>query len=142
MPQTWNLTTLEKTLIRQEGFKPEPYRDSENHLTLGIGRKDARLSLDEAVYLLRNDLRAATENASRHYFFWHLNQARQDVIVNLIFNIGYRGFLHFEKMIAALEVHNYSRAAEELLDSRWAIQVGKSRSTEMANQLRSGRYEE
>lgn len=142
MTQIYDLTRLEQTLIKHEGFRDKPYTDSNGVLTIGIGRAGAKLSFDEALYLCRNDIAKAFECASKHHFFWHLNKVRKEVIVEMIFNIGYSGFLKFEKMIEALGVHNYQKAAEELLDSTWAIQVGLLRSQSMANRLQTGKYEE
>jgi lysozyme len=64
---------------------------------------------------------------------------RQDVVLNMLFNLGLPKFLAFRKMIEALRLANYDQAATEMLDSKWAIQVG-IRAKELAEIMRTGRY--
>ena len=60
----------------------------------------------------------------------------QEVLVNVVFNLGSTNFLKFRKMISALEGADWSRAAAELLDSRAARQTG-SRYLRLARVLRT-----
>lgn len=58
------------------------------------------------------------------------------VIANMAYNVGVVGCLGFIKMWRALASGDYKTAAAEMLDSKWANQVGK-RATELAELLRS-----
>ena len=40
------------------------------------------------------------------------------------FNLGITRLLKFKKFLTALEVKNWDNAAVEMMDSRWAKQVG------------------
>ena len=68
----------------------------------------------------------AVEGDNAQETYWNdLPAEVQEVIVQVVFNLGLGGFSKFKKCIAALKQHNWRRAAEELLDSRAARQTGK-----------------
>ena len=68
-----------------------------------------------------------------------LNPARRAVLVNMAFNLGRARLRSFRHMLRAVRRREYSRAAHEMLDSKWARQVG-NRATELAEQMRTGRW--
>jgi lysozyme len=49
----------------------------------------------------------------------------QQVAVNMCFNLGEPRLSKFKKFIAAINEENWETAAAEMLDSRWAQQVGE-----------------
>lgn len=55
----------------------------------------------------------------------------------MCFNVGVSGLLAFKRMLAACERGDYGRAAEEMLDSKWAKQVG-GRADELARMMQEG----
>lgn len=55
----------------------------------------------------------------------------------MAYNLGISGLLKFKKMLKTLEEENYPKAAKEMLDSLWAIQVGK-RADHLAYLMRHG----
>lgn len=134
------IETLEDTLIRHEGLRLTPYRCTAGKLTIGIGRNldDVGISEAEARLMLRNDIVNA-EAELRRAFSWfdRLSPLRQQVLVNMAFNIGLPRLKGFRNMLAALERGDYNRAAVEMLDSRWARQV-KSRAVELSDWMRQG----
>ena len=42
----------------------------------------------------------------------------------MVFNLGLSRFLNFKKFIDAMEQKDYETAGKEMLDSKWAKQVG------------------
>jgi len=124
---------LKGLLTHDESYRQFPYTDTTGHLTIGIGRNlvDRGISLTEALYLLDDDI-SYFHNKLSYYlpFFSSLNEARQIALVNMCFTLGIQGFLNFTQTILALEAADYERAASEMLDSKWAIQIG-----ERANRL-------
>ena len=132
-------------MIRQhEGVVKHAYKDSRGYLTIGVGRLidkklDGGLSDDEINYLLANDIKRCQAEAETYEWFAGLNEPRQAVIISLLFNLGKPRFDAFKKTHAALEVGDFPTAAKELLDSKWAIQVGK-RADEMAAMMFSGEW--
>lgn len=132
---------LKAMLIRQEGVRLRLYTDSAGKLTIGIGRciEDVGISLEEAHYLLDNDIMNATIDAQKLHVFSMLDPVRQDVLVNLVFNMGLRTVQGFKKCLAALEAGNWNEAAAELRDSKWSMQVG-NRAIELTAMIRTGVY--
>lgn len=138
-----NLPRIREMLRKHEGLELKPYKDSEGKWTIGIGRNldDIGISPDEAYYMLENDIKRSVDEANRFTWFAALNEARQEVIVQMIFNLGLPRFLGFRKMLAAMHEGYIHVAAEEMLNSLWARQVG-SRATELALILETGEYPE
>ena len=66
-----------------------------------------------------------------------LNDARQDVFVQLAFNMGIHGLLEFKRMLGFAKSGAFDKASVELLNSTWASQV-KTRAWRLASQLRTG----
>lgn len=131
---------LEAQLQRHEGIRLKPYTDTTDRLTIGIGRNltDNGITMTEALFMLRNDIAtAAAELEARLPWVADLAPVRQQVLVNMVFNLGWFSFSKFKKMLAELAAKNYEGAAKQMLDSKWAIQVGK-RATELAEQMRRG----
>lgn len=130
-------------LRRDEGLRLFPYNDSVGKLTIGVGRNltDRGISNDEATILLQNDVTAVKSQLdSQLPWFSNLNDARQGVLINVGFNIGFAGLLGFHNTLTLLEAGDYAGASAELLKSKWATQVG-ARATRLAEQLRTGNWQ-
>lgn len=134
-------TKLVKMLKRHEGYRRLPYEDSVGVLTIGVGRSlEMGLSDDEVEYLLQNDIDRTIEELDRNFeWFADLNDARQDAMIDIGFNLGLTRLLKFEKALKAMAEGDFELAALEFLDSRWAIQV-KGRAQELAAMIQTGRY--
>ncbi|EKO3513651.1 glycoside hydrolase family protein [Vibrio fluvialis] len=134
------MKALATQLIKKhEGLRLKPYRCSNQKLTIGYGRnlQDNGISQQEAEALLQHDLDAAVKDAETLPYFASLNDARQAVIVDMIFNLGLPRFGMFKKMIAAIKQQLWHVAANEMLNSRWARQVGKRAKT-LSEMMRTG----
>ena len=68
--------------------------------------------------------------------FFYFPPLVQEVVVNLIFNLGAITFKGFKKAISAFLDEDWDRAADEILDSREARQMGQ-RYARLANVLRT-----
>lgn len=137
---------LEQEVIAHEGKSKWVYKDSQGYDTIGIGRlcdkrKNAGLSDDEMLYLLRNDLSEAKLELTPYSWFIALDDVRQGVLIELCFNIGIDSLLQFKRMIQSVSDKDYSLSAKELINSLWSKQVGPNRSQNMANRLKMGAYE-
>ncbi len=134
------METFEQQLKRHEGgHYLTPYLDSEGNWTIAWGHlmKDGLvISRRVAQVLFDEDLHVAKFSFTT-LGLTGLSQARQDVLINMLFNLGLKRFHSFKKMLRALEQHDYETAADEMLDSRWARQV-KERATELAKTMRNG----
>lgn len=121
-----------------EGLRLKPYRCTADKLTIGYGRnlEDVGISKDEAEYLFANDIKEA-ESELRHAFPWfeELAETRQDVLVNMCFNLGLTRLLGFKKFLKAVSLGEYETAAHEMMNSAWAEQVG-DRAKRLARLMR------
>lgn len=131
------MTQEEQLLIQHEGLKLQPYKCSAGKLTIGVGRniEDNGITQDEAIYMLRNDIKRCRDELGK----FHLSLgtgAREAAIVNMLFNLGLPRFTAFKNMIMALSLGQWEVAAEEMLDSKWAKQVGQRAQT-LADMVRT-----
>ena len=131
--------SLEDQLIRHEGMRLDMYKDTVDVWTIGIGRnlEDVGLRSEaEAKFLLRSDISAVQkELRERLPWFEDLAPDRQQVLTNMAFNLGVTGLIRFSKTISDVESGLYEQAADEMLRSRWADQVGK-RATELSQRMK------
>lgn len=122
-----DLDALRALLIRHEGERLKPYRDTVGKLTIGVGRNldDKGLTPDESRLLLENDIAEKT-GAVFHLFPWaaSLDAARQCALIDLAF-MGPDKLLGFVNMMGALQRGDYDTAATELMNSKYAAQVGQ-----------------
>jgi lysozyme len=132
---------LEELLIEHEGLRLFPYRCTSGKLTIGVGRnlEDRGISRDEAELMLKNDILACLEEAQTLPFFATLVPARKDVIVSMIFNLGFSRFLQFHRTLELIQENRFQEASEEMLRSLWARQV-KKRAQVLASMMATGEY--
>ena len=101
------------------------YKDSEDIWTIGYGHNLERgISPAIAEAILTEDITDAIKDCYKFDWFPNLTEARQVVICSMIFNMGLTRFNGFKKTITYIEIEQYENAALEMLDSKWAIQVG------------------
>jgi len=135
-----NRSVLRGLLIKHEGLSTQVYRDTVGKLSIGCGRNldDVGISTDEAMVLLDNDINRIVAALTSHVAcFGSLDATRQHVLVDLAYNVGIAGLLHFTKMLAAVEARDFVAAATEMLASRWAQQV-PTRAEELAGMMQRG----
>ncbi|RMF53937.1 MAG: hypothetical protein D6746_15005 [Bacteroidetes bacterium] len=120
-----------------EGFRPSMYLDSEGVPTIGYGTNLRTLVITEkeAEDLMLKELRKLWSLLNVDPVFSRLSEPRKIVLMDMAYNLGYVGLRQFKNMWAALKEGNYEKAAEEMLDSKWARQVGR-RATELAEIMR------
>lgn len=114
-------------LIMHEGMESQAYQCSEGYWTIGVGRNIQTLGItkDEAMYLLANDLKRVEAELDDNIPWWReLSEARQNVLLDMCFNLGISRFLQFKNFLAATQDGRWEDSYREMLDSRWADQVG------------------
>lgn len=135
---TWQ-DDLVVDLRRDEGERLKPYTDSVGKVTIGVGRNltDNGLSLEEAAYLLGNDMGAVERDLTANAPWWSgLSDPVKRGLMNMAFNLGWPRLSAFQTMLTALHEGRWNDAADAALDSAWARQVG-IRATRIANLFRS-----
>lgn len=137
---------LRDQLIRDEGYKPSAYTDSLGYTTVGVGhlidaRKGGRLPDSIIQDLLDYDIRDTIGKLFVALpWISQLSTVRQSVLVNMAFNMGVDGLLEFKHMLEALQAGNYYESANQMLNSKWATQVG-SRATRLAQQMQTDQWQ-
>lgn len=136
---------LEQRLIEHESAQRFVYKDAGGFFTIGYGRNiDERsgrgLTPVEQLYLMKNDLDICYKELSPYGWYQTLDTVRQEVLIEMCFNMGLPALLLFKNMIAALTNHDYKNAVNEMLNSVWANQIGKDRLTDMTNRMLTGNY--
>lgn len=135
-----NRARLSKQLEIDEGKRPKMYLDTVGKWTAGVGRNisDRAFSEDEIQLMLSNDINLAAKDVRQLVpGFDNLDDVRQEVLVNMSFNLGYDRLSGFKKFIAAVNSSEFATASLEMLDSKWAKQVG-ARAVRLSNAMRTG----
>lgn len=143
-----NRDRLREQLKRDEGTgtvkdgRLMPYVDTVGKVTIGWGRNltDRGVSFVEAENMLDHDIDVAIRDCSAKFpWFASLDPVRQGVLVNMCFNMGLTRLLQFRNTLKLIEKGQYEHAAIQMLQSKWADQVG-DRALRLAEQMRSGRW--
>jgi len=140
-----NRSRLRKQLIADEGNIPHAYQDSEDYWTIGVGhlvdeRMGAGLDPDVIELQLDNDIdRKEREVLDAFPWYQDLNDVRQEIVLNMAFNLGLTRFKGFRMTIDAISRHDFLTASQEMLDSKWAGQVG-SRALRLSEAMRTGEW--
>lgn len=132
---------LRNLLIRHEGLKLKPYKDTKGKLTIGVGRNldDRGITEAEALELLFNDIHICVREAEQNFkWFNEIDGQRKLVVISMIFNMGLPKFKGFVKTIEAIERRDYKEAAKEMLDSDWGRGPTANRAQELADMMSRG----
>ena len=137
---------LIEQLRRDEGVRYKPYQDSRGFWTCGVGHKlpGAPGSMDPVTddqvnEWLAADIQTATDGLNPYSWFRSLDAVRQGACLNMAFNLGVFGLLHFPSMIHYLSVQDWPNAAAQMRSSLWAEQVG-ARAVRLEQQVESGAW--
>ena len=139
--------TIQDLLKKHEALYLKPYRDTVGKLTIGVGRNldDVGITNAEAAFMLNNDINRVIGELQEN-FDWYdsLDDVRKMVVIDMTFNLGIQGFLKFKNTINLISQGMWEEASKEMLNSTWAIQVGKEegqRAWELSEMMRTGEIE-
>jgi lysozyme len=139
---------LESDIKNAEGCNLAAYKDTEGFWTVGYGHKlplgtdysGHSITADEALRFLDDDIAVAITFATSLPEYPALDSAcRRNAIIELSFNM-HGHWYGFHDCRAALAAQKWKTAHDDLLDSKWAVQVGPTRSTRLANYILNGLY--
>ena len=117
---------VKEMLIRHEGTMCTLYQCTEDKWTIGVGRNltDRGITEEEAMYLLDNDIKRVMNQLDEYWTVWRSFEKRgQMVCLDMCFQMGIQGFMGFRRTRALMEMGMWLEASEELLDSKYAIQL-------------------
>ncbi len=147
-----NIDLLKKSIKKHEDLKLKPYYCPAGKLSIGYGRnlEDNGIFPREAEIMLENDLLNCKLNlVDKLPFFSSLDDVRQDVLIEMCYNMGLTSFLKFKKTLAYIEQNDFKSASLEMLNSKWHndfIKYARStkeedlRSSILSKQLLKGSY--
>ena len=129
--------TLMNELIMDEGYKAEVYLDHLGYPTFGVGHLiletdeehgaevGTHVSEERVKECLNQDIDIVCTELDKNLSWWsELDDVRQRVMANMCFNLGYPRFSKFKKFLTAMHKQDFETASVEMMDSRWATQVG------------------
>lgn len=146
-------TALTTALIKaEEGCRLTAYKDSVGVYTIGHGynleahghdkAECAGLvwTQEQADAALQDEIDLVVSQLDRRWPEWvRLDDVRKAAIVSAVYQLGAPGAAHFLATIAAIRSHDWDKAAEQMLKSRWARQTPK-RVQRNAAMIRTGRW--
>ena len=135
-----NIQRLRQQLVTHEGVELKPYRCTSDKLTIGVGRniEDRGISHTTAMQMLDEDIDICINELQQTLSYWNDLPSRvKEGLINLCFNMGISRLMAFKKTFAYLRSGDFGKAADELLDSRYANQVGQ-RAVDVADMIRDG----
>ena len=132
-----DINKLREQLKIDEGVKYEVYDDHLGYKTFGIGHLvkatdeeygapvGTPVSEERVNSVFDKDVETYIDESKK--VFGNLEdmpQEAQQVIINMCFNMGAPRLSQFKKFIKAIHDEDWKTASVEMLDSRWASQVG------------------
>jgi lysozyme len=126
---------LNALIQEHEGLRLRAYQDSVGVWTIGYGTNLQELVIDQptAAKFLEVGIFSARV-AAKMFPQWHFldTDARQNAFVELVYNIGPNRLAFFKKALEAISRQDWVTVGKELLDSKWATQVGQRALTLIA----------
>lgn len=124
---------------RHEGYTQFPKSDAKGTVQIGFGTNLTLrgLSRGEADWLLIRDVQRLLGWFDSFPFFARMTVNRKVALIDMAYNLGEEGIDRFARMLAMLDEGNYERAADEMLHSVWAGEVG-TRAIDDAEMMRRG----
>lgn len=135
-----NRDELRSMLVLHEGLRLFPYKCTAGKVTIGVGRNldDKGITQAEAFELLEHDIDDVERELDQTWPWWRqMTDARQQVLADMCFNLGLGRLKGFVSTIAYMKAGQYEDAADGMLDSLWARQVGQ-RAQRLAKMMREG----
>jgi lysozyme len=144
------IDSVESLIAKHEGRVPDVYLDSVGIPTVGIGHNlkvsplpdgwTTPLTDDQIDQLFQQDLAKAVGDVTKSLpWFSGLNDVRQAVMVDMVFNMGIHTLLTFHHTLGFIESGDWQQAADGMLASLWAKQVGR-RAQEDATLMITGQW--
>ncbi len=130
-------------VARHEGRVPHAYQDSLGYWTIGVGhlidgRKGGKLPEHIIDAILDWDIMEVEKELAKALpWVIQLDAVRYAVLVDMAFNLGVPGLLAFAHTLAYVRAGAWPQAADAMLQSKWAGQVGP-RAQRLAGMMRSG----
>ena len=144
-----DIKKLRDQLEIDEGVVYEIYNDHLGYPTFGIGHLitasdpeydsplGTRVDVSRVAAAFAQDVQTVLSECTVLYpDFDDLPEEVQQIIANMMFNLGRPRLSKFRGMKAGVDDQNWQRAADEMVDSRWYRQVG-ARAERLVERMRN-----
>ena len=142
-----DMDRLLASVKKHEGYRNKVYLDTLGKRTVGVGHlcvedfweDDKEYEEKFLMTILEHDLSDAIKGANdlmAENGCMDMNEKAHEIIIEMVFQLGKTGVSKFKNMWKALSGLQYSAAAAQMLDSRWAKQP-PNRANGMADIMRS-----
>ena len=142
-----NLERLLESVKKHEGYRNKVYLDTLGKRTVGVGHlcvedfweDDKEYEEKFLMEILADDLQNAIKGArelKEEHSCTDIDEIAQEILVEMVFQLGKNGVSKFRNMWKALAEKNYIGASFEMLDSKWAKQT-PNRAKSMAELMKS-----
>ena len=142
-----NLERLLESVKKHEGYRNKVYLDTLGKRTVGVGHlcvedfweDDKEYEESFLMEILQKDLQEAIRGAKElmdEHGCADIDERAEEIIIEMVFQLGRTGVKKFRNMWKALSEHNYVGASYEMLDSKWAKQT-PNRAKAMAEQMKA-----
>ena len=125
---------LKPRIKKNEGYRNQIYYDQLGKPTIGFGHliKKKEKLLHQKKYskkylntIFENDFNLVLNDFIKNYSVKSLSKNLQEVLLEIIFQLGIKNCLKFKKFNKLLKLKYLHMAALEMLDSRWYVQTPK-----------------
>ena len=143
-----NIDKLREQLKIDEGCVYEIYNDHLGYPTFGIGHLvresdpengsplGTEISEDRVNEAFDADIEIVLSDCNKLYpDFEDLPEEAQQIIANMMFNLGYPRLSKFKNMKKCVDERDWIGAGEEMMDSRWYQQV-PNRAGRLVNRMK------
>ena len=144
-----NMDRLLASVKKHEGYRNKVYLDTLGKRTVGVGHLcveefweddkeyEEKFLMDILEADLQNAIKGAKDLMSENGCM-DMDEVAEEIIIEMIFQLGKTGVSKFKNMWKALSGLEYSVAASEMLDSRWAKQT-PNRANKLSKKMQSAK---
>lgn len=147
-PTIGSLDDTKKMIIKHEGIRDKPYKDSLGLWTVGVGHLigdgktlpeeyNRTFTNAEIMKMFDDDFEHHAKAAEKIPGYNKSNQPAQGALIDLTFNMGTSWYKKWPTFVKKLSEGDFQGAAEELASSKWATQV-KSRAQTIIGLITGG----
>ena len=138
-----DLTEVKERIKKNEGYRDMVYTDSLGFNTIGYGHlivedgfiPGVQYSKKELEFVFEKDFASAVYSANKLVGDYDLSDDAFGVVIEMCFQLGFSRVSKFIKFLDALKKHDYKRAANEMLASKWH-QQSPARCADLSNIIR------
>ena len=144
-----NMEKLREELEADEGVKYEVYNDHLGYATFGVGHLvlesdeehgsplGTAVSESRVIEAFEQDCENVLRDCDILYEdFADLPEEAQQIIANMMFNMGYGRLAKFKGMKRGVDARDWDAAADEMVDSNWYRQV-TNRADRLVERIRA-----